>query len=337
MRDYGLHRKKAKFAEDHETDLLQSFHPSIAINNTDCRPEYRALLMHHFVAAFSVLNDKFAFPDSVEEIRKLCLRKGNRVENTIPRLDDWEAADFISRALKEKYEDAQIEPDYIGFVGNTKDEMESFDNMYTCFERLLGSKTNTFGTLGIAIVITFYWKEYFRFNPIYRQLRQWLLIRGNEQEDWFPSPGHYQTLNTHNTLKSDEIASLEHSLSTVNITTPSDQNLREVMSINNEVTQLASAFLGLSRSGLALDPFPKDKLRTLVITHNSYISGYLRLSPSTNINNTLRIGALTQRCEFLVIILADSLADSRAEHERALEELLGCVKQLHMIFECLFA
>lgn len=132
------HRKKVVFAEGHETDLLQSFHPSCAIHNTERRPEFRALLIHHFVTAFSVLSDESTFPDSVEEIRKLCLRTGNRGRQE-PTLEDAVAADVISTALQGDYRGAYIKPDYRDFADNMMRNMESFDTMYAHFQRLLGS------------------------------------------------------------------------------------------------------------------------------------------------------------------------------------------------------
>ncbi|RAO64136.1 uncharacterized protein BHQ10_000148 [Talaromyces amestolkiae] len=333
VKNYGLRRKKVVFAEGHETDLLQSFHPACAVENTECRPEFRALLIHHFVAAFSVLSDKFTFPDSVEEIRKLCLRTGNRLKELIPKLEDAEAANFISVALQGKYEDAQIEPKYPGFAYDTEGEMEVFDKMYARFQRLIGSGTNTFGTLGIAITITFYWKKHFKKDPMKEQLRHWLLIRGSEQEDWFPSPGHCETHNTHDPLKVDEITSLEYSLSKMSFAPPSDSTLQEMRSINDEITHLASAFLALIRLELVASTMP-DNLKNLVYRQKCLIEGYIKQSPVANISNTLRIWRLMQRCEFLADMVANSIADSK-ECERVLEDLLASVKQLTPILQSL--
>ncbi|BDD54906.1 hypothetical protein MAP00_000479 [Monascus purpureus] len=49
--EYRLDRKEINITEEYITIVLQSFHPSCAINNADYRPEYRALLIYHFVAA----------------------------------------------------------------------------------------------------------------------------------------------------------------------------------------------------------------------------------------------------------------------------------------------
>lgn len=322
IKDYGLHRKMAEFAKGYKTDILQSFHPSIAMSNSDCRPEFRALLIHHFVAAFGVLNDKVGFeiPDSVEEIRKLCLLKGLRVKSQLPNLDNWEAARHISRVLKDRY--SLINSKLVFLVDirehvKQSQKMGYFDEMYAWLERLFG-QTSTFGTLGIAIVITFLWNKLDCVSANAEQMKQWLLIRGNEQEDWFPSPGHH----VHNTLRSTKPRSMEDLMSNMNITHTNDESLREAMVINNELALLTSALLEPSVSGETPFTAVKDK-----------IYHYLRQSTSRDIKVTIKIGALTKHCELLADMLV--VADSKDERERDLEDLLAHVKQLHTIFTAL--
>lgn len=57
--------------------------------------------------------------------------------------------------------------------------------MYGLLERLFGN-SQTFGALGIAKIVLFLWKEHFQGDPLYQNVMTWLLLRGNEQEGWFP-------------------------------------------------------------------------------------------------------------------------------------------------------
>jgi hypothetical protein len=75
VRDYKLEQKEVEIGDGHVTIVMQSFHPSRAVNHAKYWPEYRALLMYHFVAAFAELNGLFQLPKCAEEIRKLCALK----------------------------------------------------------------------------------------------------------------------------------------------------------------------------------------------------------------------------------------------------------------------
>ncbi|KID81457.1 hypothetical protein MGU_11189 [Metarhizium guizhouense ARSEF 977] len=75
---YRLEEHEVMFDETHTATVYQSCHPSCAVNNTDCRPEYRALLIHHFLAAFGALRGHTDLPEYVEPIRQLCLQSGGR-------------------------------------------------------------------------------------------------------------------------------------------------------------------------------------------------------------------------------------------------------------------
>jgi hypothetical protein len=323
---YKLERNEARIAENYMTVVLQSFHPSCAVNNAQCRPEFRALLMHHFVAAFSVLNSEFALPEPVvENIRKLCIKKGNRRD--IPKLEPWEAAHHVPEALGETYDSSWILP-VLGFSDEEPHDLlmkqiKAFDRMYIWFERLFGP-SQTFGTLGIAKVVLFLWKEHFKDDPIYQQVMQWLLVRGNEQEDWFPSPGHI-------TLWRDELP-LEDSFSRMRITNPS--NLREIIDTNKEWIELLSAALSLPQLEKVLDPSICRLYATLIDAQNARIAEYLRNSPMSNINDMLPIRALTNRCEILSIMFKDpeNVAQRpKDELECDFQELLKCAKQLQIL------
>ena len=73
--EYKFVRTESQVSDDHKTIILQSFHPSVAVNNAARRPEFRYLLIHHFIAAFAELSGVSQFHKDAEEIRQLCMRK----------------------------------------------------------------------------------------------------------------------------------------------------------------------------------------------------------------------------------------------------------------------
>jgi hypothetical protein len=169
-RDYKLERKEIKLTEEHTTVVLQSFHPSCAVNNADCRPEYRALLMYHFVAAFSELTSESSLPDVAEKIRELCLKKGERRWYDIPGYKPWQAAIRISEALEKAYDGPCkarfLEISDLTPLGHRTTEIEGFNAMYESLSRLVGG-SNSFGCLGIAKIVLFLWKRHFQNDPLY--------------------------------------------------------------------------------------------------------------------------------------------------------------------------
>ena len=74
-KEYNFVRKELEAGGNHKITILQSFHPSVAVNYTARRPEYRCLLIHHFIAAFAELSGILQLHEEVEEIRQLCIRK----------------------------------------------------------------------------------------------------------------------------------------------------------------------------------------------------------------------------------------------------------------------
>jgi hypothetical protein len=73
--EYKLVRKEIQVG-NHSSVVLQSFHPSLAVNNADRRPEYRCLLIYHFIAAFAELTGISQLDEDAEEIRQLCAIEG---------------------------------------------------------------------------------------------------------------------------------------------------------------------------------------------------------------------------------------------------------------------
>lgn len=54
--------------------------------------------------------------------------------------------------------------------------------MYNWLEYLAG--------LGIAEAILFLWGEHFKTNPLFVQVAKLILVRGSEQQSWFPTINH---------------------------------------------------------------------------------------------------------------------------------------------------
>jgi hypothetical protein len=170
--------------------VFQSFHPSCAVNNTDCRPEFRALLIHHFLAAFAALRDcPVALPYYVDEVRQLCLVRRQRRQK--PDLRRWQAAHFIEAALsgRRRYTGPETwEP--VGFL-DTRIKMQQYRatkvvDMYRALVSFAKADCMP-GTLAVAKVVTFFWEEFFSDEPLYQQVKLLLQIQGSAQPRWFGS------------------------------------------------------------------------------------------------------------------------------------------------------
>lgn len=66
--DHQLVRKELQIDGNHTAIVMQSFHPSRAVNHAKFRPEYRALLIYHLVAGFAELNGPFRLRECAEEM-----------------------------------------------------------------------------------------------------------------------------------------------------------------------------------------------------------------------------------------------------------------------------
>jgi hypothetical protein len=191
--DYKLGRKEITIAEDTTTAttvVLQTFHPSCAVNNADCRPEYRALLTYHFVAAFGELRCEFKLPGAAEEIRELCRLQGHRTKQSIPKYKPWQAASAISWTLKRTYE-GPFRVHFLEFANEPEAksrsrQIKAFIRMYIALIQLFEYSTEP-GGLAIARILLFLWANHFQEHPLYERIMSRLILRGNEQTDWLPS------------------------------------------------------------------------------------------------------------------------------------------------------
>ncbi|KAL3484403.1 hypothetical protein BJX62DRAFT_243976 [Aspergillus germanicus] len=191
--NYEFERKEINIAEDNTTAttvVLQSFHPSRAVNHAVYRPEYRALLIYHFVAAFSELNSEFRLPQTAEEIQRLCGLKGEDKPGEIPEYKEWEAANRISQILKSGYK-GPSHSGYVGFEEDSPDErhsrqLKAFIRMYITLIQLLENSAEP-GSLAIERIVLFLRPKRFQKHLLYERIMTRLILRGNEQTDWLRS------------------------------------------------------------------------------------------------------------------------------------------------------
>ncbi|KAJ6041510.1 uncharacterized protein N7446_010606 [Penicillium canescens] len=295
-RDYRLGRKEINITEDHAAVVLQSFHPSCAVNNADCRPEYRALLMYHFVAAFSELWSEFSLPDTAEMIRMLCLQKGERMWHDVPNYKPWQAAFRISEALEKAY-DGPCKAHFLRISDETPLEhcstrIKGFNAMCKSLNQLFGN-SNNFGCLGIAKVVLFLWEQHFRDDPLYEQTKSWLLLRGNEQKDWFssgPHPAPYQS-------------PLEDDFSGLRISE------RPLLCGNQKLTDELRLLADEASESLGSAEYLGERLRANMVRifeeHNVLVRKYLSGTSTSDINNAMRIRAQLNSCEVFLSTFID--------------------------------
>ncbi|KAK2750167.1 hypothetical protein FQN57_004663 [Myotisia sp. PD_48] len=261
--------------------MVQSFYPSMAVNNADSRPEYRALLIYHFVAAFAELTSRFTLPEPAERIRKLCTGTGQRIPS-----EQWEAADHITTLLENRLGLATRFADHTP-SDDRSTQIGKFDSLYRSLRQLFGSAKHV-GCLAIAKIVLFLWKGYFQGDPLFSQIMSWLLLCGNEQNDWL--------------LPEAEPASdqrpLEKLLSGLQISTP--PAIRYIQSIQDEaVSLLVDAYSLLMRGEDLVDEL-RAQMANALQKYNRCIYRYLSSLSMSDINHEMRIRILLIRCEFFL-------------------------------------
>lgn len=183
--DYRLERKEIEIERGYKTVVLQSFHPSCAVNNADYRPEYRALLIHHFVAAFGELHGEGQLPACAEDLRELCQQKGNRTSTPYHKFHS--ARRNVSLTLSARYNDP-FKSISVGFGDLERSERimhnaKAHLDMYHWFRRLAqGSRSP--GSLALSRIYLFNWKEFFTKEPLYKQVTWLLEMSGTKQASW---------------------------------------------------------------------------------------------------------------------------------------------------------
>ncbi|KAH1415213.1 hypothetical protein KXV70_004883 [Aspergillus fumigatus] len=318
--NYRLGRKEICIVNDHTTVVLQSFHPSCAVNNADCRPEYRALLMYHFVAAFLELTSQFALPETAEEIRKLCLKSGERRPEDIRKYKPWEAATLISRVLEIPYQGPGMQ--FIGFADEAPSESRStqvraFRALYGSLQQLFGN-TNSFGGLAIAKIVLFLWKQHFQKDPLYDHVMSWLVIRGNQQKNWFACE----------TRLIPDQRTVEEQLSALELSTPSIT--RNIRSIIDEVLPL----LCRASATLVRGEHLADDCRAQIIDtyekHNELVRRHLGELSMSDINYAMHIRTLLASCETFLSAFNEGTYGQR---RRDYVDAMLCLKELAEVID----
>ncbi|KAM7198336.1 hypothetical protein V8F33_005127 [Rhypophila sp. PSN 637] len=303
---YRLIREDVDFGDGHKAVLIQSFHPSCAVNNAMYRPEYRALLIHHFIAAFTELHRKYELPHYVEGIRKSCLEKGRRRPQAIRelRVQSWKAALYVSQELGSTYP-GQPKQDKIEFDDDEpRDRFRRrervFSGMYHWL-RQLAAGSCTCGTLSIAKVMT-YWKLYFKDDPIYEQVIALLDMQGNEQLEWFP----YSASNN-----SSVGLSLEQQYSRLDAI-QSPRTLYTSFGLGDQAPPLASTALKPSSETELPEDVTPTQLVNLISEHSKSMKGCLRRSSVAELSRSIGVADIIRRWDVYIEVVKPG--------ERLLEE-----------------
>jgi hypothetical protein len=197
-KEYRFVQKDVEIEDGHFTTVVQSFHMSCAVQNADYRPEYRALLIHHFVAAFAELHGNSQLPECAEDLRILCNRRGERTN--LPFDTKYWAAQFTIPALSEPYDD--LHKRYpVGFADRSRlerieDSALAFYGMYQWLRLLAQGKCNP-GSLALGRITLFNWTKFFKHAPLFNQVIWLLNARGVDQRSWIsPKSGGRHTEKT---------------------------------------------------------------------------------------------------------------------------------------------
>ncbi|PHH89299.1 hypothetical protein CDD83_6341 [Cordyceps sp. RAO-2017] len=180
-----MERRIVDIDDGHNATVFQSFHPSCAVQNACYGPEFRALLIHHFIAVFGELHGHSELPACAEELRLLCNVKGNRIKE--PFRKSYMAARYTSHALLERYNDPYksypVEIIDLGRVDQLEDRARAFSNMYQWLRRLAEGDCNP-GALALGRTRFFNWKKFFANDRLFDQVNWLLRTRAMEQAGW---------------------------------------------------------------------------------------------------------------------------------------------------------
>ncbi|KAH8802776.1 hypothetical protein F5884DRAFT_803017 [Xylogone sp. PMI_703] len=324
--DYKLLRKEIQVDENHTITVLQSFHPAIAVYHAKYQPEYRCLLIYHFIAAFSELSGASQLNEAAEEIRKLCVKK-RRGGWDQTSLSSWYAPIDLIKAFEQRYGDIYpIRLKQKSDRKGLKTKGKILSEMYDWLRHLAGPSC-TFGALGIAKAIVFLWKEHFTTNPLYKQITLLLLFKGSQLEEWFPMANHELPI--------------EEKLSKLQITSPELSGLRtvalssDILEANKNAITCISTALPMLADG---EEAACSNIAHLVEKQNLLINEHIRKSSLLQLDGALIICEIVAQCEILVEIInsGEYLANVRKEEKREDFTLLlayqsKCLLSIHNI------
>jgi hypothetical protein len=174
--------------------------------------------------------------------------------------------------------------------------------MYDWLEYLAG-QSYTFGALGIAETVLFLWKEHFETNPLYEQVTTLLLLRGSEQQGWFPTANHKLPITEE--LSKFQISSSEFpGWTTMGLHSP------EIFEINKQAVVCISNALALEEGEEVGKTHLEhtytlacNEIADLINTQNSLVDEYIHTSALTQLSRALKIQKLATQCILLAKII----------------------------------
>lgn len=164
--------------------------------------------------------------------------------------------------------------------------------MYDWLEHLAG-KSDTFGALGMAKAIVFLWKEHFKINPLYKQVTTLLLLRGSEQQGWFPTTNHSLPIT-------EEFSKLQIGSSDFLGWTTTVSHSPEILEVNKRAVECISHALALEE-GEAIAYC--QTACNLIDKQSSLVNDYIRPFPQTQLSRALKIQKLATQCTILANIV----------------------------------
>ena len=189
-------------------------------------------------------------------------------------------------------------------------EAKHYSTMYDWLEHLAG-KSDTFGALGMAQAIVFLWKEHFKTNPLYKQVTTLLLLRGSEQQGWFPSANH--SLPIIEGLSQLQISSSDFlGWATTVSYSP------EIFEVNKRAVECISHALALEE-GEAIAYC--QTACNLIDKQSSLVNDYIRPFPQTQLSRALKIQNLATQCTILANIVKAENYNLDGPKEKTKEDL----------------
>ncbi len=175
--------------------------------------------------------------------------------------------------------------------------------MYDWLEYLAG-QSYTFGALGIAEAVLFLWKEHFETDPLYKQVTTLLLLRGSEQQGWFPTANHNLPITEE--LSKFQISSSEFpSWTTMGPHSPEifEVNKRAVVCISNALALEEGEEAGKTHLVHINRQAACNEIADLIDTQNSLVDEHIRTSPLTQLSRALKIQKMATQCIILAKII----------------------------------
>ncbi|KAF1992975.1 hypothetical protein P154DRAFT_583255 [Amniculicola lignicola CBS 123094] len=136
--------------------------------------------------------------NALERKTRCALKDGKIVEKEIckracRKLSNLDAPTYLTKALERRYGGLQRGYPQM-FATSSEQEVlrRKAKILSTIYDRLeyLARQSFTVGALGMAEAVLLLWKEHFETNPLHEQVTTLLLLRGSEQQGWFPTANH---------------------------------------------------------------------------------------------------------------------------------------------------